>query len=261
MINGKLTECIVDTGCSGILWSSWLHLTGQRTGVQASIGDAAGNTATVQEAMLDSVQIGGLELRHIPSCAVTVGHSEGGNYPILGNSMFAHTVLTIDYVRQELIIRPSVENSTPTGVRDLRHIMNFQWISPDGLGGLGVPCVRGSVMSLPANITIDTGWVDNSVGLTSGFYKQLRPHLEADHIRSHKVITYFLLGMGNGVAIPYVSWSLGGIIGTNPAVVVDTLHGKDQATVGLEFLKSYRTTIDYPQQKLWFELIRADKGK
>ena len=257
LINGKPTKCIVDTGSSDILWPSCLHLTEQRTGLQSSISDAGGHKTSIQEALLERVQIGGLELQHIPSYAVIADHAKAGTLPILGNSAFAHTILTIDYAKQELIIRPSVMNSILLRVLNRGHVMDFQWIDPNARGQFGVPCVRGTVMSLPAGIIIDTGWVENPLGLTRRFYGQLLPQLKAKHIRIDKGNGKFLLGTANVIAISHVSCSLPGIIVRSPAIAVDALNPGAQASLGWSFLRHFKTTIDYPQQKIWFDPIQT----
>jgi hypothetical protein len=258
-INGKARECIVDTGCPDILWNSWLHLTDQRTGLQLPIIDAGNHTTLSQEAVLDRIQIGGLELRHMPSYAIASGHSQSGAFPILGNSAFAHTVLTIDYIKREFIIRPSIPNSIPVGVRDRDHTLDFHWVSPNPRGEAGVPCVRGNVMSLPMNVTIDTGWMDNSLGVTGNFYNRLLPQLKANHIKSHKETIGVTLGETEVITISHLSWSVGEIAWASPAVAVDALQPGAQAVLGWGFLRNFRTTIDYPQQKIWFDLIQPTR--
>ena len=258
LINGKPMECLVDTGCPSILWNSQLHITSERTGLEASISDAGNNTMRVQEALLDRVQIGSLELRNVPSYAVAARRLAAGDRPILGNSVFLHTVLTIDYARQELIIQPLPINIL-SRIRYPRSVLDFQWINPDLRGKSGVPCFHAKVLSLPAAMTIDTGWIDNSVGLTRSFYSQLLPGLEAGHVKSHKTTTNFILGNARVITISRISSSFDGITLVCPATAGVALSPPAQAVLGYGFLKNYRTTIDYPQRKIWFEGIPADK--
>jgi hypothetical protein len=258
-INGKPTECDVDTGSPTISWNSRLRLTDQRTGAQASLSDAVGHKVVTEEALLDNIQIGGLELQHMASYAFTSDRPETNTRPILGNSVFAHTILTIDYAKHELTIRPSATNSIPSGVRDRNHSLDFRWVSQDPRGRFGVPCVRGKVMSLPADITIDTGWSDDTVGLARSYYYQLRPALKAKHIKRHLFTTSFVLGNATVITLSNVSWSLPGIAGTSPVVVVDQVSRGAQAVLGRSFLSHFRTTIDYPQQKIWFDPIQATR--
>ena len=259
-INGKLTECVVDTGSPTISWNSRLRLTDQRTGAQTSLSDAAGHKTVTQEALLDNIQIGGLELQHMTSYAFISDRPEANPRPIFGNCVFAHMVLTIDYAKQELVIQPSAANSIPSGVRDRNHSLDFRWVSQDPRGRFGVPCVRGKVMSLPADITLDTGWSDDTVGLARSYYCQLQPALKAKHIKSHPFTTSFVLGNATVIALSNVSWSLPGIAGTSPAVVVDQVSRGAQAVLGRSFLSHFRTTIDYPQQKIWFDPIQANRS-
>jgi predicted aspartyl protease len=259
IINGRPIECIVDTGAPGNYWPSWLNLTHQRTGLQATTSDAGNHTATIQEALLDHVQVGGLELQHMPSYAMAVGHSLGGALPVLGNPTFAHTVLTIDYAKHELIIRPSIPNSIPAGVQDRSRGLNFKWLNPDARGRFGVPCVRGNVLSLPANMTIDTGWNSPPLGLTRGYYNRLLPQLETNHIKSDKEVTVFTLGKAKTIRISRVSWSVGGIAENSSALAVDALSTGADAVLGWGFLRNFRTTIDYPQQKIWFDPIQPTR--
>ncbi len=255
-INGKPMDCVVDTGCPIVFWASWLHLTDQRTGLEASIGDAGSHTAHAQEAILDTVQIGGLKLHNLPSYAVAASRQSSA-YLTLGNVLFAHTVLTIDYAKRELIIQPSVPNTVPAGVQDYRHTLNFRWFNPDERGEAGVPCVRGTVMLKPVNMTIDTGWYGGSIGITNRFYHQLRTQIRAGRVKVHEKAMNVVFGTTGTMAISRVSWSLGDITQASPALTVNTLAPEEQAVFSPYLLKGYRTTIDYPQQKIWLDPILA----
>ena len=160
LINGKPEKCFVDTGCSSVLWNSRLHLTDQRTGIQSSISDAGGHTLSVQEALLTRVQIGGLDLHNVISNAVTSSSFEARMRPVLGDSVFAGTVLTIDYHQQELIIQPPLRYNIMSRIKYPQNVLNFHWVNPDIHGMFGVPCFRAKVMTLPVEMTLDTGWVD-----------------------------------------------------------------------------------------------------
>lgn len=259
LINGKPEKCFVDTGCSSVLWNSRLHLTDQRTGVQSSISDAGGHASSVQEALLTRVQIGGLDLHDVISDAVTSSRYATGAGPILGNSAFAQTVMTIDYRKQELIIQP--HSDILSRIKYPRNVLDFRWINPDVHGMFGVPCFHAKVMTLPAEITLDTGWVDNPLGLTGLFYQKLRPQLKAHHNQSLKSTTNFVLGRASTTTVSRLSASFAGITLISPGTVVNTLSPPAQAILGYGFLKTCRTTIDYPDQKIWFEQVPTGQQK
>lgn len=252
--NGKSVNCIVDTGCPIVFWVSWLHLTDQRTGLETTIGDAGGHTTRAQEAILNNVEIGSLELHHLPSYAITASRKSSPCLT-LGNAAFAHTVLTIDYAKRELIIQPSVPTTVPVGIQNRSHALAFRWLNPDARGEAGVPCVRGTVMSRAANITIDTGWL-RGIGITNSFYKQIRPRIRAHHIKVNQENINVVMGSTGVTAISSISWSLGSITRTSPAFAFNTLTDGAQAVMSPRLLKDFRMTIDYPQQKIWFDTIQ-----
>ncbi len=253
IINGKPTKCQIDTGAQQIMWNAERNLTDQRTGSEMLVGDAGGHKVRLQEAILDNVQIGGLKLSHVRSYVIPSGHENPNTVPALGNSVFADTVLTIDYARQELIIQPSAPNTVPPSVLDRRHVLNFRWINPTVRGEYGVPCVRGKIMSSPCDTIIDTGWLSSSVSITKSFYQQLLPQLKASRIREHKADGKFFLGRAGTTIISRVSSSYAGITSISSASVVTILSPPAQAILGYGFLRTRRITIDYPNKKVWFE--------
>jgi predicted aspartyl protease len=261
LINGKPEKCFVDTGCSSVLWNSRLHLTDQRTGVQSSISDAGGHTSSVQEALLTRVQIGGLDLHDVISDAVTSSSFEAEMGPILGNSVFAGTVLTINYHKQELIIQPPLRYNVMSRIKYPQNVLDFHWINPDLHGMFGVPCFRAKVMTLPAEMTLDTGWVDNSLGLTTSFYRRLDSQLKASHSKIRSSTSTFALGQALVTTVSGLSSSFAGITLLSSGTVVNTLSPPAQAILGYGFLKNCRTTIDYPDKKIWFEGIPAGQGR
>lgn len=257
LINGKPEKCFVDTGSSSVLWNSCLHLTSQRTGVEFSISDAGGRRSNIQEAILTRIQIGGLDLHNVASDAVTSSNFETGVGPILGNSVFAQTVLTIDYSSQELVIQPPFRYAVMSRIKYPQNVLDFHWINPDVHGMFGVPCFRAKVMTLPAEMTLDTGWVDNSLGLTEGLYRRIRPQLKASHSQSLKSSTNFALGRTSATTVSRVSSSFAGFTLICPGMVVNMLSPPAQAVLGYGFLRTCRPTIDYPDRKIWFERVPA----
>ncbi len=252
-INGKPIECMVDTGCSDILWDSKLALTNQRTGLQSSAYDAGSHVVALKEAILDRVQIGGLELRQMPSNAVVSAASQMNSVPILGNSAFAHTVLTVDYARKELVIRPSSPKDKLLSELPGDHVLNFQWGSPNARGRSGSPCVRGNVISLPATFMVDTGWCGNVLGLGHTFYSQVLPMLEKNRNKTGQASGKWAFGKSSVITISQIPWSFDGTKATTPAIVVGNLGPKAQAVFGYDILRHFKTTIDYPHRKILFQ--------
>jgi predicted aspartyl protease len=257
IINGKSVRCSVDTGSAEILWNARLQLTDQRSGFQSSASDAGGHSVSLQEAVLDSVQIGTLELKHIRSYAITSDNPQSNPEISLGNSVFAHTVLTIDYARHELVIQPPFSYNVMARISDPSNVLSFQWISADPRNMLGAPCVHAKVMGLPVNMIIDTGWVCDPIDLSRSFYNRLVPRLEANHVKRHKAVARFLWGNSDIIIIDRLSSSFAGITLTSPAGTIEALNPGAQAVLGYGFLRILRTTIDYPDRKIWFEPVQA----
>lgn len=252
-INGKPIECMVDTGCSDILWNSELVLTKQRTGLQAAAYDAAQHTVTIQESLLDRIQIGGLELRQMPSYAVVSATAQASHLPILGNSVFAHTVLTIDYAKQELIIRSPSSNDKPFKQRKNDHVIDFEWGSPNVRGRFGSPCIRGSILSRPATFMVDSGWCGPTVAFTHRFYNHVLPKFKTRKTKTGQAVSRLAFGESRVTTLSCISWSFGGITAISPAAIVVDLGPKAQAVFGYDTLRHFKTTIDYPHQKIRFQ--------
>ena len=261
IINGKSVRCSVDTGSAEVLWNARLQLTDQRSGFQSSASDAGGHSVSLQEAVLDSVQVGTLELKHIRSYAINPDNPHSDPEISLGNSVFAHSVLTIDYARHELVIQPPFSYNVMTRISAPRNVLSFHWISPDPRDMLGIPCVHAKVMGLSVNMIIDPGWVSDPIDLSPNFYNHLVPQLEANHVERHKAIARFLWGNSDIIVISRLSSSFAGITLTSPAGVVKALNPGAQAVLGYGFLRICRTTIDYPDKKVWFEMVQAKPAK
>jgi len=254
-INGKLVRCWIDTGCSDILWDSKLALTNRRTGLQTSAHDGGNHTVGLQEAILDRVEIGGLKLRQMPSEAVVSEASQMNSVIILGNSVFSHTVLTIDYAKRELVIRSSSPKQKLLAQRDGDHILDFSWRVPNARGRFGSPYIRGSVMSLPANIMVDTGWGGGgpTLALSRIFYDRVLPNLKRSRNKTGQAVGGWTFGTSQITTLSRISWSFGGIEMTSSACILEGIPPEEQAILGYDILRHFKTTIDYPHQKIRFQ--------
>ncbi len=261
-INGKPIECQVDTGCPGILWNAKLALTDQRTGFKSHVSDAVNHPASIQEALLNRVQVGGLELRQIPSEAVVSAAAQTNRLPLLGNSVFAHTVLTIDYAKRELVIRLSRPSDKLVAESPNGCVLDFQSEGPNVPGRFGRPYIRGGVMSLPTYLMVDTGWSTNTVGLTRAFYSRVHAKLKGTSIKISPGTASFPFGKTHVTYLSHVFMSFGkskaanpGIGVTNAAIIIDDLGPNAQAVFGYSVLRHFKATIDYPHQRIRFEPI------
>ena len=258
LINGRPTECEVDTGSSHVSWRADKQFTHQRTGTEILLGDNSGHKVRLQEALLDSIQIGDLKFGHLPSYVVPSSLSAPNAVTILGNIVFAHMALTIDYVKQELTIQPSVQNTVPLGVVDHRYVLDFQCINPNTYGS-GVPCLQGKVMSLPVGVIIDTGLLSYPISITHTLYGRLLPRLKSYDIRRHTATDTFSFSKAKITTLDHIPLSFAGVSFEGTASVVTTCSPPAQAVVGYGFLKNYRTTIDYGQNKVWLEENRPGR--
>jgi hypothetical protein len=108
VVNGHPATFLIDTGAPNIAVDPafaetiGLHATGSHEGTFAG-----GMHATVQQSMVDRIQLGTWTVEHVPAVILPVGNMLGDAHPVhgvIGTALFAHFLTTLDYAHGSLIL-------------------------------------------------------------------------------------------------------------------------------------------------------------
>jgi hypothetical protein len=121
--SGRRIECLLDTGCSSILWPQWLHLDSQQLEYGRPQLGQQGLPVRGEWVLSPRISIGDLHLTNVPTEAMGVprptassspgiGLQYGLTQPIIGMFAFLPAVMTIDYAQQKLTLRDSTYDVT-----------------------------------------------------------------------------------------------------------------------------------------------------
>jgi hypothetical protein len=259
---GKTVECDIDTGANIIAWAERLHIAGRKIPADATSVDGAGQTLPFTLVLLPTLQIGDYKLWNILGAAAKTGKQDAKPTSFtdrpgqIGNLAFQQVVLTIDYPKQELVLRqPTYDfSSQPRGKQD----MVFE-IPPDAENDfVTLPVIRGVIEGRPARILLDTGWAGHDIGLTEAFRREIQPTLAKEYPgdRSEKIGRKMANGRTPVERLPNVQFTLGDKPAWNvlcPAIVVARIFTHVDAVIGPEVLGDFRVTIDYPHRKVLLE--------
>lgn len=262
---GKPVECVLDTGSSIPWWSTALPVSARHTGVTyphyAPYHGTASGPAELM--MLSELTLGPLKVYDVPGIAYQpTGREWTARFLYLGNSVFAHTVLTIDYRRQELIVRQggprtalagqqaAEKKPEPSRGRRLNFVprdqrLRFVWsVNPHSLGP-GYPTIAGTIAGHPARYGVDTGSAGVPLAIISeGMCSLLRQENQVVVQRSG------YLGLEQTRSL---TWSLGKVAYRTPVWLVPDLAGATgdaDALLGQPVLQNYGVTIDYPRRQI-----------
>ena len=159
---GRPVEAILDTGSAFIAWPPSLHLASTRTGIPQDSKMAAGVVKRGEWTVLSSIKAGDCEWQDIPTVADekmklaslkshrTALKTVAPPAPLLGAPAFHGAVLTIDYQKQEIIIRASSYDIThlPRHHHDLL-------LTPEWVNGY-LPVLKGTLANHPARFALDS---------------------------------------------------------------------------------------------------------
>ncbi len=253
-IDGRMLTCIVDTGSPVTVWSAYLKLGSIKDALGTKFSDPLGRGIRGRISILDTLQIGDLEIKHVPTYALDVPKddfapsSTPAGVPILGSTAFAGLVLTIDYPNKELIVRPAGCEPPKSAF-----IYHFLWVDKDPRTGGGIPGIYGNIEGQKGLAILDTGWAGDALGLSLPMYQKILPTLRRNKIQVTAVNPQGMFGPSSGTSIHAVNWSLPGISGTSPALAVHGFGSHVDFDLGLHVLSQYRVTIDYPGSRVWLE--------
>lgn len=262
---GQNADCIIDTGCASILCPQNFLSEGTPTWCHATVRDDSGRTVQVRQIVVKDVKLGGYELHDMPVFQLdengkkqnkTKPTSASIAYPLLGNSAFAHVVLTIDYHRKLLIIRQHQYDFDQSHISINDKVLRFCWgdVLPNGCGVIEV---AGKIHSIPLHFIFDTGYTGNMLGLSDLAVKTKLTKAGLLSSNNFKVLEAGFGSMRGGY-VKNVTWSLQNnayissytINRTTPAILIKNLGLASDAIMGPSLFQDYCITIDYPRKKI-----------
>lgn len=248
---GKPVECVLDTGATYISWPQTLDLAATPTEISVHILGIGENRAYDGKWFLvPSLELGDLKLKNVPAISeigvkkangqkISLAPAEGIQKIILGNYVFENVVLTIDYQKQEVILRETDYDITRLP-RLHSYLLDLFW---DNDGSL---VLLGQLAGHPARFQIDTG---NTVGIVSNS-AFAQKYLSAYRTKSTVKTAFEVI---SSEKIRGVNGNIGGIEFNTGTVTIVPLNSNVDVLVGESFLKNFRVTIDYSRRKVLLE--------
>jgi Aspartyl protease/Tetratricopeptide repeat len=221
----------------------------------ASVGTGVpGHTFTMYLGMLDSFQMGDIELRSIPCMwfDAPLPAPPGGPTPVgaFGTNTFYHFLTTMDFAGQALILR----RKTSTQLRQFKTeaYRDHAEKLPLWIGGDHIPCTLGSLNGYgPKVVAIDTG--GTGIGIYTSVEIAERVGIEVDY--GHP----FIWGGMSVYPIVPDEMALGRAVGRNVRGIAgarsfDVFGGFQFATLANfthEFFKPFAITMDFTDMNLY----------
>lgn len=248
---GKPVKCVLDTGATYIFWPQPLGLAATPIGRRVqTLGIGGGYRVLGEWVLAPSIQLGGFKLRNILTISksivekangqkISVAQAEGVQEIILGNYVFQNVVLTIDYQKQEVILRDRDYDITR-----IPHLHDYllDLVSDDG-----DLLLLGQLAGQPARFQIDTGNT-NRLAINSTFAQK---YLSAyPRTKSRTKLFYGVIINDN---IPGINGNIGSIKFNTGRLAIVPLNLNVDALIGEPFLRYFRVTIDYSRSKILLE--------
>lgn len=244
-IAGKSIACHFDTGSSRFFDASAIfNLSGQIT--EAAVGQYrpyyTARPRYGKVIILPQVRLGEYMVQKCPTFVFDSLPDDNvwNAPPIIGNSFFADSVLTIDYKKRLFIVHRQGYRLEKECLYPGDQILNFYWKNSLKVEGRGIIVCQGALESKPMEIALDTG-----LGRIEFVAASPRAFDALSKQQSHAIHGKWITGKVKNVA-----WSLGKKSYISDVYFASRLIPSVDAVVGLAFLKDYRVTIDYPRQKI-----------
>lgn len=279
-----LVECQFDTGSDENSWDATLNIAGKETGTRSKQFDILGHQFYETQMILRSVKLGNYEVFQVNGFATDYRSGdahhptpESDKTPLLTNSAFLHVVVTIDYFKNELIVR-SPEYDFLTQVQTAgSHVLPFEIVDAEKNFIWGCPMVQGTVNGRSARLVLDTGWNPQDVGIYRPFATKTATAIPksgkgrsiAGSIKTPKGVPPLTVQYANGqVALTNllpITIGKGNIITAMRRAQIINSSSSADGVFGYDILRQFRVTIDYPRRRVFLELYQPPfeppKGK
>ncbi len=269
-LNGTKTLCKIDTGSNTVQWRRNLHCAGTLTGERGQICDVQNTCMDGVTVILPHIQIGTFKVSGLPTTMqdnYTGLFSSGQEYepdapPLLGNPLFASTVLTIDYQHKMLTIRPQDYDLQKHPLRSEDRILQMGWTSHAGDSEkeqqlFGWPVIRAYVEGKPFWCVIDSGWEGPELGISETLLQSLpaQKHTARTSILQNFQHGSYIVSQLNHLqfqAPVLLPDHAAPVLLSSKTVVTQSLIGGN-GSVGTYLMERYRITIDYPRGRILLE--------
>jgi len=273
-LNDKEELCQLDTGATNVDWPRGLHVEGELTSWSGQSCDVLGECIATRTIVLPHIRIGGHEVTNLPTemsddaarLFAPPQRPDADDTPLLGNSAFVMTVLTVDYKNAGMIIRPPGYDFTKQPRKAGDRVIQMGWTTSSSDESwesvfYGVPSICMSLAGASFWCALDTGCGGSDLDLTSNFVehhpsirqakRDLIP-LNATNSSAQVERLHDLAVTITCLAPPHVK----PISMTLDGSVTPTQEGDDEegeGVIGLALMKRYRITIDYGRRRVLLE--------
>lgn len=245
----------LDTGATFGLTQEAAEELGLRA-VATSTAQIPGHTFTQSYGVLESLRLGEIELRNVPTVWNDAPRPSGGTATAgtIGTTIFYHFLTTMDYAGGGLVLRRTSRRHAAIGPFGAHPLP--LWLA-DG----HFPCTLGSLNDFgPRVVSFDTG------GSTVGIATTEEIAQEAGIVVDHEHLTNF-----NGMLLPSISpdkISLGNAVGRHvPGIATSQLPGAGPngfrfhtiANFSHKFFKAFAITMDFERMNLYITGPRPDR--
>ncbi|WP_026414026.1 retropepsin-like aspartic protease [Actinomadura oligospora] len=220
------------------------------TAVATVTGVASNTPVTIYLGVLNSLRIGGIEIRNLP-----VQWSDGAPRPTLpdgtrpagafGTTIMYHFLTTMDYARRALVLRRRGHANRSDGL-------------PLWLAGDHYPCSVGSLRDYgPRMVTLDTGGIGHGLDTTVEIAERAGIAVDRDHpIPSPNGAKVYpcrpdRMSLGRAVGRNVLGYAVEKVFPGLPGPGLSSMVGFDlMANFSHEFFKPYAVTFDYASMRL-----------
>ncbi|HEU4752563.1 MAG TPA: retropepsin-like aspartic protease, partial [Armatimonadota bacterium] len=262
-LGGRPFDCALDTGAAAPLWPGWIGIPARPGHAGGSVSDGGGTVVQYSMRVLSRLRLGGYEVRNLPGWAIAADtlrttDAPGTRMPLLGNSTFAGTVLTIDYRSRCLTIRPP---GAPLRARPGTNAQLLDFLPPEDTEHPGEelrPVVSAEIAGIRAPVNLDSGWLCLDVGLAPGLFARVRKASEKPgNALGKRVRKLFAFAPAMVTPVGQTAVRLGDahplkfrIRGFETGGGLETSH---RAVLGAPVFRNFRVTIDYERRKVLLE--------
>jgi len=269
-LNGQQQLCKIDTGFDNVEWARGLHIIGRLTDERGQSCDSLNNCVDTSTVKLPHIRIGTFEMTDLPTEMLDVDNGLFSppyrlyvdDTPLLGNSLFALTVLTIDYRNKVLAVRPPTYDFEKVPRHPGDRILQMGWSYHDDDSTakqqiFGWPAIRASVNGKSFWCVFDSGWGVPNLGLTEDFFQRIPtlqqvPRHSVPYSATHGASTVPQLQRLR-FQVPCLSPSHAlPILLEDKGLLVKGVGG-GEGVVGMHLMERYCITIDYQRQRILLE--------
>ena len=278
-IDGKTRLWQFDTGSDVSNWPRGGDIKGEETEIARYSSGALGITGVEVNDVLSCVKIGKYECHKLSGYSRKVKkpvqvNNKGENVYLLNSSAFSQVVVTVDYQRQDMIIRNRVYDPAYEIIAKGVHALEFSTVKsyydedkPVADANYGQIVLKSNIGGKSVDLMLDTGYCNDwGLLLKSDKYKVIIPPLKSGPHPvkewKRKISVYTTDGLKSVLTLSTspVDFTINGVkpkdmFAEKASVLCDTSDdsAKYGGILGAAVLRNYRVTFDFPRQRLFLE--------